>query len=132
MRHSLLMPLIRKHIITILLVSLLGILPGCKDLEGNKEDRLAQIRVQGTLTRVAAIGGETTGWGIELDTPLEVGKQPVTLLEINHEPSRWTRFEDKHVEAVGILEMRKGLERSLWPVLNVESMKEISDAGAVR
>ena len=67
MSHSLLRPLIRKHVITILLVSFLGFLPGCQDLEGYKEDRPAQIRVQGTLTRVAAIGGETTGWGIELD-----------------------------------------------------------------
>ncbi|MEE8256332.1 MAG: hypothetical protein V3R60_00445 [Acidobacteriota bacterium] len=131
MSHSLLRPLIRKHVITILLVSFLGFLPGCQDLEGYKEDRPAQIRVQGTLTRVAAIGGVTTGWGIELDTPLEVGKHTVNLLEINHELSRWTRFEDKHVEAVGILEMRKGLERSLWPVFNVESMKEIPDAGAL-
>ncbi len=90
----------------------------------NTKGREKRMTVQGTLQRVVGIGGESTGWAIQLDPPVEIDGRTVTLLEIDHKPERWRQLENKHVEATGRLTFRKGVERQFWPVLEVETLKE--------
>lgn len=84
------------------------------------------LTVTGTLTTVANIGGETTGLAIKLDDPIEAGGATVRQVEINHDPDRWREFVNKHIKANGQLTFRTGIERRIWPVLDVETMAEIS------
>ncbi len=60
-----------------------------------------------------AIGGETTGWGIELDAPLDIEGQKVSLLEIEAKQMQLDEFENSQVEAWGRLKMRQGVERKI-------------------
>ncbi len=90
----------------------------------NTKDQEKRMTVQGTLQRVVGIGGESTGWAIKLDRPVEIEGRTVTLLEIDHNPERWRQLENKHVEATGRLTLRQGVERPFWPVLEVETLKE--------
>jgi len=83
------------------------------------------IAVRGKLLRVSGIGAESTGWAIDLDKSLQVGDKRLSQLEINHDPSRWSKFENQHVEAKGQLTFREGIERGSWPVLDVEKMRKI-------
>lgn len=82
------------------------------------------LTVDGFLTRVAGIGGESTGWGLMLDTPLVVNGETINLLEINFDPERWPEFEEHDVRATGRLAFRSGVERGRWPVLQVETMEK--------
>lgn len=76
--------------------------------------------------RVAAIGGETTGWAIQLDAPRVIHGNEVRLLEVDSRPEQWQPYEGKRVEATGMIVFRQGIERGRWPVLEVESLREIS------
>ncbi len=100
-------------------------LVACSALGGKKQDTEKGLAVRGKLVQVMAIGGETTGWGIELDAPLEIEGQKVSLLEIEAKQMQLDGFENARVEAWGRLKMRQGVERKFWPVLEVMNLKEI-------
>jgi len=89
------------------------------------ESPVEMIGVRGKLKQVVAIGGETTGWAIELGNAFVVEGRVVNLLEINHNPSRWSRFENQRVEATGWVTVRGGVERKFWPVLEVDEMRGV-------
>ncbi|MCL6481125.1 MAG: hypothetical protein K6U02_05300 [Firmicutes bacterium] len=85
-----------------------------------------RVTVRGVLVRVVAIGGETTGWALQLETPLKLEGQTVHELEVNSQPERWAGSEEKRVEARGRIRWRQGIERGRWPVLEIESLRELS------
>ncbi len=89
-----------------------------------------RVTVRGLLVRVVAIGGETTGWAIQLDTPLKLEGQSVRELEVNSRPERWASSEDKRVEARGRITWRRGVERGRWPVLEIEFLQELPVPGS--
>lgn len=82
------------------------------------------VTVRGTLERVAGIGGETTGWAIRLNSDLEVGGKRLRSIEVSGDGMGLAKLENRHVEAVGRLTTRHGIERGDWPVLEVTSIKE--------
>ncbi len=84
-----------------------------------------RVTVRGVLVRVVAIGGETTGWAIQLESPLELEGQTLHELEVNSQPERWADFEQKRVEAHGHITWRRRVERGRWPVLEIESVREL-------
>lgn len=79
--------------------------------------------VTGVLTRVAAIGGETTGWALRLDEPAECGEKVTKLLEVAAAEETLAPLEEQHVEAAGRIVWRTGVERGRWPVLQIESLR---------
>ncbi len=82
------------------------------------------ITATGRLERVAGIGGETTGWAIELDSEMEVRGQRVMSIEVSGKTDEFAKFENKHIQAVGTLAVRHGVTRGDWPVLDVKSLRE--------
>ncbi len=73
----------------------------------------------GKLIREAAIGGETTGWALDLDKPLQIeGK---ILNRITIDPAEWALgdFENKRVKIKGILGRRCVVERGEYWILVV-------------
>jgi len=84
------------------------------------------ITVTGTLARVAGIGGETTGWAIELDSEIEVQGEQVKSIEVSGDSHEFDGLENKHVEARGRLAVRHGATRGQWSVLEVSSIQQSS------
>ncbi len=84
------------------------------------------LKVTGKLVGVVAIGGETSGWAIELDSPLMIEGKSVTRLEVNHDASRFGKLENKRVEATGTLTFAQGVETGRRPVLAVATIRELN------
>ena len=82
------------------------------------------VTVRGRLTRVAAIGAETTGWAIQLDAPLTVEGNELRRIEIYGDEKRWSHLAEKKVEATGKISFREGIERGRYPVLEVQTIQE--------
>ena len=82
-----------------------------------------EITVTGKLVRVMAIGGETTGWAVDLDAPLEIEGNKVTRIGID--PAGWpvADFDHRRIEVVGILDKRSGVERGDYWVIVVKKMR---------
>jgi len=102
-----------------LIVGILGV-----HLQAQTPER--QTTVTGTLGRVMAIGGESTGWAIQLDSETSIDGKRVDSLEVDYSNSeRLEKLADKHVKATGTLSHRHGVETGERLVLVVSSMKEV-------
>jgi heat shock protein HslJ len=85
-----------------------------------------QTTVTGTLGRVMAIGGESTGWAIHLDSETTIDGKRVDSLEVDYSNTeRLEKLANKHVKATGTLSHRHGVETGERLVLVVSSMKEV-------
>lgn len=83
----------------------------------------------GKLTRVFAIGGETTGWSLQLESERKVDGTTVKQIEVDPRPRgiRLEPFENKRVEITGTLTWRSGVERRRYPVVVIETVRERAD-----
>ena len=83
----------------------------------------------GKLGRVMAIGGESTGWAIQLDSETTIDGKRVGFLEVDYSNTeKLEKLADKHVKATGALSHRRGVETGERLVLVVSSMKEVKAA----
>lgn len=83
------------------------------------------MTVTGTLVRAMAIGGESTGWSIQVDPEITVDGKPVHSIEITYKDAqKLTKLENKRVKATGMLTHHRGVETGDRPVLEVSSIKE--------
>jgi heat shock protein HslJ len=88
-----------------------------------------QTTVSGKLGRVMAIGGESTGWAIQLDSETSIDGKRVDSLEVDDSNTeRLEKMANKRVKATGTLSHRKGVETGERLVLVVSSMKEVKAA----
>lgn len=82
------------------------------------------VTLTGKLIRVAAIGGETTGWALELDKPLNINFSPWKFIgiDIGDIKINLAAFEGDTVKVTGKLVKRNGIEReSYYWVIKVET-----------
>jgi heat shock protein HslJ len=86
-----------------------------------------KLSVTGTLSRVMAIGAESTGWAIQLDSETTIDGKPVVSIQVSdsHEPGRLESLADKRVTIVGKVAHRHGVETGAQPFLEVFSIKEV-------
>ncbi|HEY3457465.1 MAG TPA: META domain-containing protein [Bryobacteraceae bacterium] len=90
-----------------------------------------EITVTGKLARAMAIGGESTGWAIELDAPMDIeGKQLHSIEVASQDPKKLNQLADKHVQANGKISHRQGVERGERTILQVSSIHEVKYANA--
>jgi heat shock protein HslJ len=83
------------------------------------------MTVTGTLSRVMAIGGESTGWAIQLDSEVAVDGKQVHSIEVDSpKTKKLQKLDGKHVEATGLLSHRQGVETGERIVLAISSIKE--------
>jgi hypothetical protein len=86
------------------------------------------LTVTGRLTRVMAIGAETSGWSIELTTPIPLGGKKVHSLEVQYADSQKLEFlKDHWVKAKGKLSTATGVETGHRAVLQLTSIKGIPE-----
>ena len=88
------------------------------------ETRAQKITVTGKLIRIAAIGGESTGWAIQLESGITIDSKQVDSIEVAYpETKKFEKLENKRVKARGRLSHRHGVETGDRPVLDVSSIK---------
>lgn len=104
----------------------------CKSNEGfklygletslSRVDKCEEVSVTGMLVRRVAIGGETTGWAVELDLPLVIRGKTLNLVEIDLDSMKINAapFENERVKVEGKLVKRYGVERGAYWVIVVK------------
>jgi hypothetical protein len=93
------------------------------------ETRVHEMTVTGKLTRVMAIGGESTGWAIQLESEIAVDGKQVSSIEVDYPASKkLDKWADKRVKATGRISHRHGVEMGGRVVLNLSSMKEVKES----
>jgi hypothetical protein len=88
------------------------------------ETKNQPIVVTGKLTRAMAIGGESTGWTIDLDSETTIGGKAVHSIEIAYpKTEKLEKLANQHVRAKGKIGHRQGVETGDRIVLEVSSVK---------
>jgi hypothetical protein len=86
-----------------------------------------QLTVTGKLIKVMAIGGETTGWALDLDKPRQIGDKTWKRLEVDPAGQKLGDLENKRLEVTGNLQKCSGIERKEYWVLVVKQILVLSD-----
>ena len=81
-----------------------------------------EMILAGKLTHVMGIGGETTGWALELNSDLTIEGQTFRSIEVSGPTKKLVQLADQEVKARGVIKHRHGVERKDWPVLEVSSI----------
>lgn len=79
----------------------------------------------GKLSHVMGIGGETTGWSLELQSAVTVEGQTLHSIEVLGPPKRLARLANQDVKARGFVKHHHGVERQDWLVLEINSIRPI-------
>ena len=88
------------------------------------ETKEQKVAVTGTLSRAMAIGAETTGWMIQLDSETTIGGKPVHSVEIAYpKTAKLEKLNNQRVRAKGKIAHRHGTETGERTVLEVQSIK---------
>jgi len=93
-----------------------------KEISFSRVDAYQSLTLTGTLVRKFAIGGETTGWAIELNIPLQVDGKMLDTIEVDSDNINMSLFENDTVNITGNLVKRTGIERGLYWVIEVKSI----------
>ena len=106
----------------------LGTMLLCACLQAQMTDE-QKFAVTGKLTRVMAIGGESTGWSIAIETLAtldgHVIETKMQSVEVAYKkPAKLESLENKRVTAIGKMVHRQGVETGDRMVLEATSIKE--------
>ena len=71
-----------------------------------------KLTIIGKLTRVMAIGGESTGWSLELKRQITLEGKKMRSIEISGPTEEFEKLNDQRVRAKGTLTHRTGVERA--------------------
>jgi heat shock protein HslJ len=89
------------------------------------QEQPQKVTVTGKLGRVMAIGGESTGWSIQLESETTIDGRQVSAIEVDYpKTSKLEKLDNKHVTATGTISHRQGVETGTRPVLVISSIKE--------
>ena len=80
----------------------------------------------GKLTRMVAVGGESTGWEVQFDTPVTVeGKQVPSIQARFADPKLAQKNENKHVQVTGSVVHRQMPESGEVLILDITTIKVV-------
>ena len=89
-----------------------------------------KITLTGNLVRAMAMGGESTGWVLELESPTRIDGKLVSAIQVDYGLTETLEtLANKRVRAIGEITHRHGVETGEQPVLKVSSIRE-AKAGA--
>jgi heat shock protein HslJ len=87
------------------------------------------ITVTGQLTRAMGIGGESTGWMIQLDAETAIDGKQVHSIEVAYrDVSSLDKLANQRVKATGKLSHRRGVETGERTILEITSIKEFKES----
>jgi hypothetical protein len=84
---------------------------------------LKKIILTGKLTRVMAIGGETSGWSLEFKHRIALEGKQMRSVEVTGPAEELEKLKDQHVRAEGTLAHHTGMERGEYMVLEISSIR---------
>lgn len=96
----------------------------------NKPLQPGEIILSGKLSHVMGIGGETTGWSLELHSEVTLEGQTLHSIEVSGPPKRLARLANQDVRARGFVKHHHGVERKDWLVLEITSIRAIPPKAA--
>jgi hypothetical protein len=84
-----------------------------------------KITLVGTLHRVMAIGAESTGWMVQVDSETIIDGKPISSVEVSdtHKPRQLEDFENKRVKIAGKVVYRHGVETGIQPYVEITTIK---------
>lgn len=106
----------------IAMIMVLGLF--CFSLQAQTKEQA--MTVTGRLNRSMAIGGESTGWSLDLDSPVTVAGKQVRSLEIAYSQGEvLDKLVNQQVRVKGKLVQRHGVESGDRMVLQASTIKPI-------
>ncbi len=96
----------------------------CVCLHADESDP-QKVTLVGTLHRAVAIGAESTGWMVQVDSETIIDGKPISSIEVSdtHKPKQLEDLENKRVKIAGKMVYRHGVETGLQPYVEVMSIK---------
>lgn len=84
-----------------------------------------KIAVTGKLVRAMAVGGESTGWILELESTTTIDGKQVKSIQVSYRKTeKLEQLENARVRVTGKIIHRHGVETGEHLVLDVSSIKE--------
>ena len=84
-----------------------------------------KITLVGKLTRVVAIGGETSGWSLEFKHRKTLDGKKMRSVELTGPLEELEKLKNQRVRADGTLVHHTGMERGDYMVLEISSIRAI-------
>jgi hypothetical protein len=96
----------------------------CVCLHADESDP-QKVTLVGTLHRVMAIGGESTGWMVQVDSETTIDGKPISSIEVSdiRKPTQLADFENKRVKIAGKVVYRHGVETGIQPYVEIMTIK---------
>jgi hypothetical protein len=97
---------------------------GCVCLHADESDP-QKISLVGTLHRAMAIGAESTGWMVQVDSVTMVDGKPISSIEVSdsRKPKQLEDFDNKRVKIAGKVVYRHGVETGVQPYVEITTIK---------
>jgi hypothetical protein len=106
-------------------VSMGLILALCCVCLGADQGEPQKITVVGTLHRAMAVGAESTGWMVQVDSETILDGKPISTIEVSdtHKPKQLEEFDNKRVKIAGKVVYRHGVETGVQPYIEITTIK---------
>ena len=84
-----------------------------------------KVTLVGTLHRAMAIGGESTGWMVQVDSETTIDGKPISSIEVSdtRKPKQLEDFDNKRVKIAGKVVYRHGVETGMQPYIEIKTIK---------
>jgi len=84
-----------------------------------------KVTLVGTVHRAMAVGAETTGWMVQVDSVTMVDGKPISSIEVSdtRKPKQLEDFENKRVKIAGKVVYRNGVETGVQPYVEISTIK---------
>jgi hypothetical protein len=101
---------------------------GCVCLHADENDP-QKVTLVGTLHRAMAIGGESTGWMVQVDSETTIDGKPISSIEVSdtHKPKQLEDFDNKRVKIAGKVVYRHGVETGVQSYIEISTIKADRD-----
>jgi hypothetical protein len=98
----------------------------CVGLHADENDP-QKITMVGTLHRAMAIGAESTGWMMQVDSETIIDGKPISSIEVSdtRKPEQLEGFENKRVKIAGKVVYRHGVETGTQAYVEITTIKAV-------
>ncbi len=101
---------------------------GCVCLHADESDP-QKVTLVGTLHRAMAIGGESTGWMVQVDSETTIDGKPISSIEVSdtRKPKQLEDFDNQRVKIAGKVVYRHGVETGVQSYIEISTIKAERD-----
>jgi hypothetical protein len=96
----------------------------CVCLHADESDP-QKVTLVGTVHRAMAIGAESTGWMVQVDSETIIDGKPISSIEVSdtRKPKQLEGFENKRVKIAGKVLYRHGVETGVQSYVEIMTIK---------